>query len=111
MAHVEDSKRLARHDIEQKLTKVIGNDIRCGECYNKLVSMDIKNADILIDYCNCYKHETDLAHSSLTTTLLGLLRFAIKTNKPFVNMTRDDVLAYQEQIKTGKKYKRTLKQF
>jgi len=35
-----------------------------------------------------------IAHSSLATNLLNLVRFAQKVNKPFLDMKRDDVLGY-----------------
>jgi hypothetical protein len=68
-----------RHSIEQKLAKTVGNDIRSGECYNKL-AMDKGNASILI---KAYKHDSAIEDSTLTTGLLNPLRFAVKVNKPF----------------------------
>ena len=94
--------------IQEKLRPTIGNDIRCRECYKKLASLDDKtNADTLIKYCLQYKREADIADSSLTIVLLNLLRFAHKVNKPFIDVTRDDVLVYLEHMKVGNKWKRT----
>jgi integrase len=98
----------SRHDIQEKLRPMIGNDIRCGECYKKLASLDDKtNAYTLIKYCLQYKREADIADSTLTTALFSLLRFAHKVNKPFTGVTRDDVLVYLENMKVGNKWKRT----
>jgi hypothetical protein len=47
-----------RHDIEQRLNSTVGNDIRSGECYNKLAVLDKGNAEILMNYVLPYKHES-----------------------------------------------------
>ena len=100
-----------RHDIEQRLNSTVGNGIRSGECYNKLALLDKGNAEILMNYVLAYKHESDVADSTLTTGLLNLLRFAVKVNKPFGDITREDLLGYLGHMKNSKpgsvKWKRT----
>jgi len=99
-----------KNSIQQKLRSTVGNDNRCGECYNKLLSLSSKgNAGILINYVLEYKHETDVKDSTLTTNLLYLLRFVHKVNKPFADMTREDVIGYLNSIKIGNKWRRTFK--
>ena len=94
-------------NIQDKLQPTIGNDTRCRECYKKLASLDDNRmAYTLIKYCLQYKREADIANSSLTIVLLNLLRFARKVNKPFTDVTRDDVLVYLGRIKVGNNWKR-----
>lgn len=95
--------------IEQKLKSTVGNDSRCQQCYNRLVSLDNGNADVLINYILQYKHEADIADSTLTTVLLYLIRFALEVNKPFADMKREDVIGYLNHKKVGNRWRRTFK--
>lgn len=80
--------------------KSSNNPSRQGECYNKLLRLDKGNANILADYILAYKQDNpSVADSALANQLLYVARFIEKINKPFGDVTREDVLWYLEGIK------------
>lgn len=53
------------------------------------------NADVLADYLISYKRDNPgIANSTLSITLLNLIRFAERVNKPFTNISYEDVLKH-----------------
>lgn len=69
------------------------------ECSRRILNRGNGNASILADYLMAYKRDNPgIAHSSLATNLLNLVRFAEKVIKPFVDMERDDVLGYLDGL-------------
>ena len=68
---------------------------RQKECYNRILKLQNRNADVLADYLVSYKRDNpEIANSTLSITLLNLVRFAEKMNKPFSNMSYEDVLKH-----------------
>jgi integrase len=93
---------------EQQLNQIFGdlqnkqqgvpND-RTRECSRRILKLGNGNASVLADYLMAYKRDNPgIAHSSLATNLLNLVRFAEKVNKPFVDMKREDVLGYLDGL-------------
>ena len=85
--------------LEQKLVKIFGSNTnkRERECYNRIIKLGNGNDVILVDYVQAYKRDNPgIATSTLTMYLLNLVRFAESINKPFADMTSDDVLRYTD---------------
>jgi hypothetical protein len=79
-----------------------GNDMT-RECSRRILNRGNGNASVLADYLMAYKRDNPcIAHSSLATNLLNLVRFAEKVIKPFVDMERDDVLGYLDGLEKPK---------
>src|SRR5215813_6425217 len=58
----------------------------------------------MFDIFNVMASPMNLSRGSLS--MLFLLRFDQKVNKPFADMTREDVIGYLNHIKVGNKWKR-----
>jgi len=84
--------------ITEKL-KLAGSltDKRLRQYYNKLLRLERGNAITLANYTLSYRRDNPgIAESTLATYCLYLVRFAQKVNKPFGDMTLDDLLGYLE---------------
>jgi integrase len=81
----------------QKIEQVFGSQYigRQKQCYNRILKLQNGNADVLADYLVSYKRDNPgIANSTLSITLLNLIRFAERVNKPFTNISYEDVLKY-----------------
>jgi integrase len=81
----------------QKIEQVFGSPYvgRPKQCYNRILKLQNGNDDVLADYLVSYKRDNPgIANSTLSITLLNLVRFAEKVNKPFTNMSYEDVLKH-----------------
>jgi integrase len=81
----------------QKLAQVFGPQYTCrqNECCNGILKLQNGNADVLANYLVSYKRDNPgIANSTLSITLLNLVRFVENVNKPFVDMKQEDVLKY-----------------
>jgi integrase len=105
----EMSTSALTNDILEKLKLVIFDlsltdngkvDVRLKEYYNKLLRLKKENAIVLAKYTLSYKQDNPgMTNSTLSTYCLYLVRFALKVNKSFGDMTRDDLLEYLETMK------------
>src|SRR5215831_7543350 len=76
------------------------SDKRLRQYYNKLLKLERGNAITLADYTLSYRQDNPgLAETALATYGLYLVRFAQKVNKPFCDMTLNDLLGYLETLK------------
>ncbi|MGA8083560.1 MAG: tyrosine-type recombinase/integrase [Candidatus Nitrosopolaris sp.] len=91
-------------EVEVGVDKKIEEKIRLAtagmprECYKRLLQFEIGNV-IIADYLIAYKRESDVKDVTRATACRNLLRFAEKVNKPFVEMTREDVFSYLDGFK------------
>ena len=82
------------------------SDKRLRQYYNKLLKLERGNAITLADYTLSYRQDNPgLAETALATYGLYLVRFAQKVNKPFGDMTLNDLLGYLETLKKPDSYK------
>ena len=89
-------------DIISEKLKLAGSltDKRLRQYYNKLLRLERGNAITLANYTLSYRRDNPgIAESALATYCLYLVRFAQKVNKPFGDMTLDDLLGYLETLK------------
>src|SRR5215469_14801812 len=76
------------------------SDKRLRQYYNKLLKLERGNAITLADYTLSYRQDNPgLAETALATYGLYLVRFTQKVNKPFCDMTLNDLLGYLETLK------------
>lgn len=91
---------------QQELLSIFGLDTnnRQRECCNRILRLGNGNSATLIDYAQAYKRgNPGIASSTLTMYLLNLVRFAEYVNKPFADMTSDDILRYLDSFSKSEK--------
>lgn len=88
------SEHPRERDVEQKIKQATEGMPK--EAYKGLLLLKKKNAIIIADYLIAYKRERDVKDSTRFNHYCYLMRFARKMNKPFAQVTSEDISTYMD---------------
>jgi hypothetical protein len=96
----KDYRQMLRADVIEQRIKAATEGMPKA-CYTKLLRLGNGNGVIIADYLIKYKLEATkgVKDSTRATVCNNLELFARRVNKPFIDLTRDDVLGYLDGLK------------